>query len=317
MRHLYLGNWYPIWSRTNKEIYEEKDWRCRGIHALTISRTEYVYTGSGRLHPILYNGQKIVVTVLGVCNRILCSESWDGTIRLWCLSDQSPLTVLGEDTPGIVTYILSIAADRHALVVAHENGCLEVNMGSPCAFDLNASSSRCNFFCQHGGKMAFYGGWDKTVVVQEEVVTQSDIRTTGEKKSPEQVRDSNFKSWKGTPVEKRCTNGLKIISESHKKLNQALAILMNGPVNHFLASKPHQSIINVKDTPRATGPGLKSSSTMISLANMGTAYPPTHPIVLIEIMALKITFSFKMGSPRITAIAAQSHTALIGTLCFG
>ena len=47
------------------------------------------------------NGHKSVVSALAVFDGVLYSGSWDGTIRLWSLNDHSPLTVLGEDTPGM------------------------------------------------------------------------------------------------------------------------------------------------------------------------------------------------------------------------
>lgn len=72
------------------------------------------------------NGHKSVVSTLAVYNGVLYSGSWDGTVRLWSLSDHSPLTVLGEDGPGKSASILSLAAYRDALVVAYENGCVKV-----------------------------------------------------------------------------------------------------------------------------------------------------------------------------------------------
>lgn len=72
------------------------------------------------------NGHKSVVSSLAVCNEVLYSGSWDGTVRLWCLSNHSPLAVLGESTPGNLTSVLSIAADEHTLVAAHENGIIKV-----------------------------------------------------------------------------------------------------------------------------------------------------------------------------------------------
>lgn len=71
-------------------------------------------------------GHKSVVSTLAVCDGILYSGSWDGTIRLWSLIDHSPLAVLGEDMPGNVTTVLALAADGHMLVAAHENGCIKV-----------------------------------------------------------------------------------------------------------------------------------------------------------------------------------------------
>ena len=72
------------------------------------------------------NGHKSVVSTLAVCNGVLYSGSWDGTVRLWCLSDHSPLTVLGEDTLGNVASVLSLAADGNMVIAAHENGSIKV-----------------------------------------------------------------------------------------------------------------------------------------------------------------------------------------------
>jgi WD40 repeat protein len=72
------------------------------------------------------NGHKSVVSTLAVCDGVLYSGSWDGTIRLWSLHDHSPLAVLGEDMPGNVISVLSLAADRHMLIAALENGCIKV-----------------------------------------------------------------------------------------------------------------------------------------------------------------------------------------------
>ncbi|CAL5388559.1 unnamed protein product [Camellia sinensis] len=124
-----------VWSL--QKLFEQKDWRYSGIHALAISGTGYLYTGSGDKSikawslqdyslPYTMNGHKSVVSTLAVCNGVLYSGSWDGTVRLWCLSDHSPLTVLGEDVPGNVTFVLSLGTCGDALVVAHENGCMKI-----------------------------------------------------------------------------------------------------------------------------------------------------------------------------------------------
>lgn len=66
------------------------------------------------------------MSTLAVCNGVLYSGSWDGTVRLWCLSDHSPLTVLGEDSPGNMASVLSLSADQNMLVAAYENGHIKV-----------------------------------------------------------------------------------------------------------------------------------------------------------------------------------------------
>lgn len=72
------------------------------------------------------SGHRSVVSTLAVCDGVLYSGSWDGTIRLWSLSDHSPMTVLGEDTSGTVASVLSLAVDRHMLIATHDNGCVKV-----------------------------------------------------------------------------------------------------------------------------------------------------------------------------------------------
>lgn len=48
-------------------------------------------------------------------------------MRLWCLSDHSPLAVLGEDLPGNMASVLCLSADQNMLIVAYENGDVKVN----------------------------------------------------------------------------------------------------------------------------------------------------------------------------------------------
>ena len=72
------------------------------------------------------NGHKSVVSTLAVCDGVLYSGSWDGTIRLWSLNDHSALAVLGEDMPGNVTSVLSLTADGDMLIASFENGCIKV-----------------------------------------------------------------------------------------------------------------------------------------------------------------------------------------------
>lgn len=72
------------------------------------------------------NGHKSVVSTLAVCNGVLYSGSWDGTIRLWSLSDYSLLTVLEEGSMGNVYSVLSLIANQHTIVAAHENGSIKV-----------------------------------------------------------------------------------------------------------------------------------------------------------------------------------------------
>lgn len=77
-------------------------------------------------------GHKSVVSAIGVNNGVLYSGSWDGTVRLWSLSDHSLLTVLGEDMPRAVSTVLSLAADQHTLIATYENGSVKVLCSSNC-----------------------------------------------------------------------------------------------------------------------------------------------------------------------------------------
>lgn len=75
-------------------------------------------------------GHKSVVSSLAVSGGILYSGSWDGTIRLWWLNDHSPLSVLGEDTTGSTSSVLSLSVDSLMLAASHENGCIKVDTSS-------------------------------------------------------------------------------------------------------------------------------------------------------------------------------------------
>ncbi|KAJ7959173.1 Protein translocase subunit SecA [Quillaja saponaria] len=165
----------PLGEGPLKKWYEQKDWRFSGIHALTISRRRYLYTGSGDRSikawslqngslSCTMNGHRSVVSTLSVCDEVLYSGSWDGTIRLWSLNDHSPLAVLGEDMPREMTSVLSITADRHTLVASHENGCVWRN-------DVYMKSERLHngaiFAITMQGRWLYTGGWDKVVNFQE------------------------------------------------------------------------------------------------------------------------------------------------------
>jgi preprotein translocase subunit SecA len=71
-------------------------------------------------------GHKSVVSSLVVCNGVLYSGSWDGTVRLWSLDDHNSLAILGEDISGALSSVLSLAADDNMVVVAHENASIKV-----------------------------------------------------------------------------------------------------------------------------------------------------------------------------------------------
>ncbi|KAM7511113.1 hypothetical protein LguiB_009988 [Lonicera macranthoides] len=167
----------PFAEEPIKKLYEEKDWRYSGIHALAVSGTGYLYTGSGDksikawsmldyTQSCTMNGHKSVVSTLAVCNGVLYSGSWDGTVRLWCLSDHSPLTVLGEDTLGNVASVLSIAADGNMLIVAHENGSIKI-WSNDALLKSTLAQNGAILSVSMEGKWLFTGGWSKTISVQE------------------------------------------------------------------------------------------------------------------------------------------------------
>ncbi|XP_009601310.1 uncharacterized protein [Nicotiana tomentosiformis] len=127
----------PLSPEPLKKLQEQQDWRYSGIHALAVSRSQYLYTGSGDKSikawslqdyslSCTMNGHKSVVSSLAICDEVLYSGSWDGTVRLWCLSDHSPLAVLGEEAPGSVCSIFCLAVDENILVAAHENGLTKI-----------------------------------------------------------------------------------------------------------------------------------------------------------------------------------------------
>lgn len=167
----------PLGQDPLKKWYEQKDWRYSGIHALTISGNGYLYTGSGDKSikawsvqdgtlSCTMNGHKSVVSTLAVCDGVLYSGSWDGTIRLWSLHDHSPLAVLGEDMPGNVISVLSLAADRHMLIAALENGCIKVWRNDVLMTSMQLHKGAI-FTTGMESKWIFTGGWDKILKVQE------------------------------------------------------------------------------------------------------------------------------------------------------
>ncbi|XP_070670840.1 uncharacterized protein [Malus domestica] len=140
------GTCTPLRQEPLKTFHEDKDWRFSGIHALAC-RNGYVYTGSGD-------------------RTVKACGSWDGTIRLWSLSDHSPLTVLGEDTSGTVASVLSLAVDRHMLIATHDNGCVKVWRNDVFMKSIKMHNGAV-FASGIEGKWLFTGGLDKTVNVQE------------------------------------------------------------------------------------------------------------------------------------------------------
>lgn len=181
----------PLGQEPLKKWHEEKDWRYSGIHALAISESGCLYTGSGdrlikawslRDYTLICSmeGHKSVVSTLASCNGVLYSGSWDGTVRLWCLHDHSPLVVFGEGMPGRVSSVLSLHADQNTVIAAYENGCVKI-----WANDELKSSTQVHqgavFALSKEDKWVFTGGWDRSVKIQEisGEGMQMDIREVG------------------------------------------------------------------------------------------------------------------------------------------
>lgn len=160
-----------------KKLYEEKDWRYSGIHALAVSGTDHIYTGSGDKSVKAWslqdytlkctmNGHKSVVSSLAVCDGVLYSGSWDGTIRLWSINDHSALTVLGDDEPGNMASVLSISVDHHMLAAAHENGSVKLWRNDVLLKPIETQGGAI-FALGIKGKLLFMGGWNKSLDVKE------------------------------------------------------------------------------------------------------------------------------------------------------
>lgn len=167
----------PFSQEPFKKWYEQKDWRFSGVHALAVAGTQYLYTGSGDKSikawslqdctlSCTMSGHRSVVSSLALCDGVLYSGSWDGTIRLWSLNDHSPLTVLGEDTPGNVTSVLSLSADQRMLVAAYENGSIKIWKNDVFKRSLQVQDGSI-FALDLEGKWLFSGGWNRTINVQE------------------------------------------------------------------------------------------------------------------------------------------------------
>ncbi|XP_050365646.1 uncharacterized protein LOC126784207 [Argentina anserina] len=170
------GTCSPLGQKPSQILYEQKDWRFSGIHALAF-RNGYIYTGSGDRTVKAWSlqdgtisctmsGHKSVVSTLAVCDTVLYSGSWDGTIRLWSLGDHSSLAVLGEDTSGTVASVLTLAAVRDVLIATHENGCVKVWINDVLMKSIEMHNGAV-FATGLDGNWLFTGGMDKTVNVQE------------------------------------------------------------------------------------------------------------------------------------------------------
>ncbi|GER37718.1 protein translocase subunit SecA [Striga asiatica] len=143
---------FPFSESPMKKIFEKKDWRFSGIHAMAVY----------------------------VSNGVLFSGSWDGTVRLWSLIDHSPLTVLGEGKFGNVGSVLSLSADRDMLFVGHENGSVKI-WHNDVLLKSTQTHKGAVFSVGKNGKWLFSGGWDKSINVQEisEDVSGVDVIAVG------------------------------------------------------------------------------------------------------------------------------------------
>ncbi|XP_068646516.1 uncharacterized protein [Aristolochia californica] len=170
-----------------KKWREHNDWRFSGLHAMTVSETEFLYTGSGdksikawslKDYTLTFTmiGHKSVVSCLAVCRGVLYSGSWDGTIRLWWLSDHSPLAVLEEDSIGNLTSVLSISVNTDTLVASHENGCIKMWKNNVLVKSTQTHESAI-FSVVMFDKWLFMGGWNKRIDVQEFVEHEHEIDT--------------------------------------------------------------------------------------------------------------------------------------------
>ncbi|OVA05612.1 Protein translocase subunit SecA [Macleaya cordata] len=173
----------PIGQEPLKKWFELKDWRYSGIHAMEVSGTDHLYTGSGDKSikawslqdytlTCTMNGHKSVVSSLAVCDGVLYSGSWDGTIRLWSLNNHSPLAVLGDDTPGNVASVLSLSVEHHMLVAAYESGCVKIWRNDALSRSMQTDGG-ASLALDMDGKWLFMGGWNKTVSVQE--ISEDDL----------------------------------------------------------------------------------------------------------------------------------------------
>lgn len=172
----FWGARHPLDLTPRKTLFEPKDWRYSGIHALATSGTQYLYTGSGDRSIKAWSlqdytltctmtGHKSVVSSLVVSNSVLYSGSWDGTVRLWSLDDHNPLAILGEDNLGTLSSVLFLAVDDNMLVVAHENGTIKIWYDDVLLNSREVHNGAVISMCKEG-KWLFTGGWDSTINIQ-------------------------------------------------------------------------------------------------------------------------------------------------------
>ncbi|GJV11635.1 zinc ion binding protein [Tanacetum coccineum] len=158
----------PFEEKPIRRLNKEKYWLYSGIYAFA----DYSFSSTMSAH-------KLVVSTLAVCIEVLYSESWDGTIRLWYLSDHSPLAVFGEETP-TCSFVLSLDAQTHIIVSGHKNGCIKIwNNDVPLSPILAHPSSIFSIYME--GQWLFSNGCNKTIAVQKVLGDESrvDVTETG------------------------------------------------------------------------------------------------------------------------------------------
>ncbi|XP_008783321.3 uncharacterized protein LOC103702608 [Phoenix dactylifera] len=174
-----------------KKWYEHNDWRYSGIHALAVSATGFLYSGSGDKSIKAWSlqdyslsctltGHKSTVSSLAVADGILYSGSWDGTIRLWWLHDNCPLSILENETPENLAPVLSLSIDNNLLVSSYENGFLKMWRNDVLVISEQIQSGA--IFALHlDKKWLFTGGWDRIISIKElsQNELEMDIKTIG------------------------------------------------------------------------------------------------------------------------------------------
>ncbi|XP_031281644.1 uncharacterized protein LOC116140160 [Pistacia vera] len=81
------------------------------------------------------------------------------------------MTVLEEVSMGNVYSVLSLTANQHTIVAAHENGSIKVWSNDVLMKSMQTHNGSILSICMEG-KWLFTGGWDKTVSVQELMVNE-------------------------------------------------------------------------------------------------------------------------------------------------
>jgi preprotein translocase subunit SecA len=153
--------------------YEHRDWRYSGVHALAISKSGYLYSGSGDKTIKAWSlqdyslvstmeGHKSLVSALFVNEELLYSGSWDGTVRLWWLGDHSPLAVLGDNVPTHLSAVHALTMCNGTLIAVYNNGWLKVWKDDILLKSLQVHNDAIiSADAEHD--WIFIGSWDKTI----------------------------------------------------------------------------------------------------------------------------------------------------------